>query len=231
MNKSLCQNCFDADESIFKNLPADAVEFLKQNHTCISYKKTEIIFKQGDKPSGLVCLANGKVKIYKEGIGGREHIIRLTKTFHFIGFRALFANEHYKASAVALEDSVICIISKEALYKVLEENALLAIKFIHLLATELGSSNLKTITLTQKHVRGRLAEAIIQLIDIYGINKTTKAINVQLPREDLAQLSSMTASNAIRTLASFVNEGIISLEGKNIIVHDLEGLNKISEQG
>ena len=58
-------------------------------------------------------MSNGKVKVYKEGIGGRDQIIRMAKPVGFIGYRALFAGERHKATAVAIEDSTICIIEKE----------------------------------------------------------------------------------------------------------------------
>jgi CRP-like cAMP-binding protein len=226
-----CHNIIDSKMSVFNVLTPEQKEILKNNSTCTKYKKNEIIYKEGDKPTGLICLSNGKVKIFKEGVGGREQIVRMAKPVGFIGYRALFAEENYLASAVAIEDCIICTIEKNALSRLLAENAELSMNIIKSLASELGFSNTRTVTLTQKHIRGRLAESLIFLKDTYGFEEDGETIKVYLSREDIANLSNMTTSNAIRTLSAFASEEIISLEGRKIQIKDMKGLERISELG
>lgn len=223
--------CIVNKHSIFSVLEPEEINILKSHHTCRLYKKGEIIFNEGEKPIGLTVLSEGQVKVFKEGVGGREQITRLAKPVGFIGYRALFAEESHIASAVAIEDSYICIISKDGIYKLIRSNNKLAILIIKTLATELGLSNNRTITLTQKHIRGRLAESLLFLIDTYGLEQDNKTINIYLSREDIANLSSMTTSNAIRTLSAFAHEGAISLNGRRIKVEHIELLRKISRLG
>ena len=42
-------------------------------------KLFEYLFKEGEKPRGLICLASGKVKVFKEGVGGRKQILKMVK--------------------------------------------------------------------------------------------------------------------------------------------------------
>jgi len=111
-------NIIDNQMSVFSVLNVEEKDLLKRNSTCTHFKKGDIIYKEGDKPTGLICLSKGKVKIFKEGVGGREQIVRMAKPVGFIGYRALFAEQYYIASAEAIEDSVICTIEKDSLYKV-----------------------------------------------------------------------------------------------------------------
>ncbi len=217
--------------SIFTLLTADERQTLFQTLSCSQFKKGDMIYKEGDKPAGLLCLASGKVKIFKEGVGGREQIVRMVKPNGFIGYRALFASENYNGSAVALEDSTICIIEKDSLYKVLKSNNDLAISIIRKMATELGFSNTRTVSLTQKHIRGRLAESLLFLKDTYGFEDDNMTIKVYLSREDIANLSNMTTSNAIRTLSTFASEKVIDIDGRKIKILDLKKLERISELG
>ena len=226
-----CHNIIDNQMSVFSVLSKDEKEQLKKNSTCTYYKKGDIIYKEGDKPNGLICLSKGKVKIFKEGVGGREQIVRMAKPVGFIGYRALFAEQNYLASAEAIEDSVICTIEKETLYKVLRSNSDLSFNIIRSLASELGFSNNRTVTLTQKHIRGRLAESLLFLKDTYGFEEVVSTIKVYLSREDIANLSNMTTSNAIRTLSTFASEKIIALDGRKIKILDLRTLEKVSELG
>ena len=133
-------DCIDNPKSVFTVLTPKEKEFLKQNYTCAFYKKGEIIFKEGDKPMGLMILAEGKVKIFKEGVGGREQIVRMAKPVGFIGYRALFAEENHTATAVAIEDCVSCIIDKDSVFRVMRSNAELSISVIQSFASELGLS-------------------------------------------------------------------------------------------
>jgi len=56
-------------------------------------------------------------------------------------------------------------------------------------------------------------------------------INVYLSREDIANLSNMTTSNAIRTLSTFASEGVISIDGRKIKILDKVRLDRVSKLG
>ncbi len=227
----ICEDCIDNKMSIFSVLTAEEKETLIKSHTSQSFNKGDIIFKEGDKPSGLSWLSEGKVKIFKEGVGGREQIVRMAKPVGFIGYRALFAEENHTCTAVAIEDSMICTIERDIIHKLMRTNAELSLCIIKAFATELGFSNNRTVTLTQKHIRGRLAESLIFLKDTYGFENDGMTIKIYLSREDIANLSNMTTSNAIRTLSSFAGEGVIGIDGRKIRVQDLQKLERISELG
>ena len=230
-NDIACDYFLNNPTSIFYPLSEEEKKELFNNHVCTVYKKGEIIFKEGDKPTGLICLSSGKVKIFKEGVGGREQIVRMSSPLGFIGYRALFAEQNYSGSAVALEDSVVCILEKEALYKVMRSNADLTMRMMKKMANELGISNTRTVSLTQKHIRGRLAESLLLLVDTYGLEEDGKTIRAYLSREDLANLSNMTTSNAIRTLSTFASENLISIDGRKIGILDMKKLERVSDMG
>ena len=225
------QYCIESPGSIFKSLKTTEREVIVRNHSYAHYRKGEIIFKEGEKPPGLISLAAGKVKIFKEGVGGREQILRMAKPAGLLGFRALFAGSVYSASAIAIEDSTICIIEKDAFFNLVKESPELSLRIIQMLSDELGFSNNRTVSLTQKHIRGRLAESLLVLRDPYGFETDGKTIRAYLSREDIANLSNMTTSNAIRTLSTFAAENVISIDGRKIKILDPPKLNRISSLG
>jgi CRP/FNR family transcriptional regulator, polysaccharide utilization system transcription regulator len=226
-----CRSIFENSKSVFSVLNETEKGLLKKGITCLIYEKGEVIFTEGDKPTGLIILDEGKVKIFKEGVGGREQIIRLARPVGFIGYRAFFAEENHNATAVAIEDSITCCVNRELMMNLLRTNIDLSLSIIKSFASELGMSYSRTVTLTQKHIRGRLAESLIFLKDTYGFERDNTTIKIYLSREDIANLSNMTTSNAIRTLSSFASEGLLSLDGKKIRIVDLNKLQKVSEMG
>lgn len=204
---------------------------LTQNFTIQKYKKNETIYCEGETPTHLMCLLTGKVKIYKDGVGGRSQIIRVIKRHEYFAYRAYFAEEDYVTAAAAFEPCTICLIPMPTIISLIQENAELAMFFIRQLSIDLGISDERTVSLTQKHIRGRLAESLLFLKDTYGVEEDQCTLSIYLSREDLANLSNMTTSNAIRTLSNFAAEKLIIIDGRKIKLIEEDKLKKISKIG
>ena len=206
-------------------------DYLMDNSIVQHYKKNELIHAEGDVPTHMMILVKGKVKIYKEGVGGRCQIIRMIRPVDYFGYRAIFAESTYNTNASAFESSSVYLIPKEVILSLLQSNALLSFFFIKKLSLDLGLSDARTVNLTQKHIRGRLAESLLLLKANHGLEEDGATISIYLSREDIANLSNMTTSNAIRTLSNFDNEKVISVDGRRIKIIDEEKLKKISKLG
>ena len=223
--------CLEGSSSIFKGLNKKDKETLVTQHRLTIAKKGQFLFKEGDKPHGLICLASGKAKVFKDGVGGRGQILKMVRQQGFIGYKSLFSDHPWAFSAIAIEDSAICIFDKTSLIRILKKNPDLSLKFMKLIAEELWISNNRTVSLTQKHIRGRLAESLLILRDTYGFEADGRTIRIAMSREDIANLSNMTTSNAIRTLSNLASDGIIEIAGRRISIIDGNQLEHISELG
>jgi len=201
------------------------------NAQILEFKKNEVIYCEEETPKDLMCLLKGKVKIYKSGVGGRNQIIRMIRPVQNFGYRAFFAREAYVTAATAFEPATVCFIPMEIIERHIISNPQLAMYFIKELSVDLGIADERVVNLTQKHIRGRLAESLVFLLENYGLDEDGATISIYLSREDLASLSNMTTSNAIRTLSNFVDEHIIALDGRKIKIIDEERLRKISKIG
>lgn len=221
----------DYINDMWATLTVEQREFLSNNFTLQNYKKNETIYCEGESPTHLMCLLTGKVKIYKDGVGGRSQIIRMIKPVEYFGYRAYFAKEEYVTAAAAVEPSIICLIPMSAVMTLVTQNSDVAIFFIRQLSIDLGIADERTVSLTQKHIRGRLAESLLFLMESYGLEEDGSTLSIYLSREDLANLSNMTTSNAIRTLSNFANERLITIDGRKIKIIDEEKLRKISKIG
>jgi CRP-like cAMP-binding protein len=226
-----CRESFEQNGSILALLKDEEKQLLRSTISCIAYEGGEVIFSEGDHCVGLLLMLKGKVKIFKEGIGGREQIVRLARPVGFVGYRSFLAEEPHTTSAIALEPTIICIISRDIFVKIIQSNHALTLALFKAFATELGLTYNRTITLTQKHIRGRLAESLIFIRDTYGVEEDGATLLVSMTREELANLSNMTTSNAIRTLSSFAAEGLVAIEGRKIKILDYDRLLRVSEMG
>ncbi len=206
---------------IWQLLSGEEKRLIADNFTIHHYKKNQVVYAEKDEPEFLWCL-----------IEGRCQIIRLIKPVEYFGYRAYFAGEHYVSSAATLETSTLATIPMSIVESLIMNNNKLAMFFIHELSRNLGSSDTKIVNLTQKHIRGRLAEALIVLLDNYGVEEDDNmTLKIYLGREDLANLSNMTTSNAIRTLTQFVKDHLIVVDGRKIKILNEPQLRKISKYG
>lgn len=206
-------------------------KLLADNVRIVSFKKNDYIYRDGEPPREVMCLIAGKVKVYKDGVNGRSQIIRAIKAVDFFGYRAFFAGEEYKTSAMAIDNCVVAFLPIQLVIKFVHENNAVSMFFIRHLAKLLGTADERTVSLTQKHIRGRLAETLLFLKDSYGVEEDGYTLSIYLSREDIASMSNMTTSNAIRTLSSFAVENMIAIDGRKIRIMQDEELRKVSKLG
>ncbi len=226
-----CANCLVRKLSLFDCIGEDKLTKLNSNRTMTAYKAGEYIYKQGMKPAGLHCLASGKVKITMDSVSGTEQIISLKKPVDFLGFSDLMGEEVHCSAAIAMEDSQVCLIPLDDFRWLVESDIQLSLKIVKYLAQELTIADQRTANLTQKHMRARLADTLLYILDVYGMEEKSDVLDLDLKRSDLAGLSNMSTANAIRTLSEFVKSNLVDVDGRRIAVKDLKGLQNISLQG
>ncbi len=232
MIKSALEKVINEDMAeIWSLLSQEEKRAVAENLVIHTFKKNQLIYAEGDDPEYLWVLFKGKVKKTKEGVGGRVQILRLIRPVQYFGYRAYFAEQPYISSATAIEPSMIGAVPLSLVRQLIQNNINLAWFFIKELSHNLGGSDTRIVNLTQKHIRGRLAEAIIVLLDNYGYEEDNSTLKIYMAREDLANLSNMTTSNAIRTLSTFVNEKILVVDGRRIKIVNEPMLRKISKFG
>lgn len=226
-----CSGCLHRRQSLFGVLTAAELATLEKSRYRISYREGEVIFKEDTKPSGLLCLQSGKVKVVRRGIDGNDQIVALKKPGDFLGFKALVQESRYSATAYALEDCSVCIVDRKEVLAVIHQSPRLPMEIIRALAHETDEANDRLLRLTKKHMRARLADSLFWVLDTYGMLPDQVTLNVSLKRADLAALANMTTANAIRILSSFVKEKLIETDRRHIRIIDRKGLEEVSELG
>jgi len=223
-----CSSCKARINSVFGELSEDELEYWHSTKGSNFYRKGQVIFYEGNYPSGLYCIHDGKVKLYKIGQEGKEQIIRLAKAGDILGYRALISGDEYIASASTLEDSRVCFIPKDTIFDLFKKNMDFSLYLVKLLSQDLEHVENRMVNLAQKPVRERLAEALLILKETYGMEKGNNTyINIALSREDLANIVGTATETVIRLLAEFKNEKLIATKGKKIEILNLNRLIKV----
>ena len=220
---------------IWDVLTDDEKEWISEQAEIVNYEKNELIHSEGDMAGDMWMLISGRVRIYKEGIGQRAQIIRLLKPYDMFGYRAVIGEDRFTSCASAFEPCTTYRVPASVFLTLLRQNSDFCYQVLVAMARDLASDvykrQLQTINLTQKHIRGRLAESLLTLKNNYGLDEDGCTLSMYMSREDLANMSNMTTSNAIRTLSQFAQEGLISVDGRKIKLLNEEEVKKISRLG
>jgi CRP-like cAMP-binding protein len=213
-----CADCQSRLDNVFCTLTDQQLTELSIEKTCNFFKKGQLVFFEGNRPTGLYCVNKGKIKIYQIGIEGKEQIIRLAKDGDIVGYRSLISGETYTASAAVIEDATICFLPRKTFFDLLQTNSELSTRMMKLLSHDLKAAEKRITGLAQKPVRERMAETVLMLKEFYGVDKDNITIKANLSREDIANIVGTATETAIRILSEFRNEKMLDLVGKKIKV-------------
>ena len=220
-----CPSCLSKSLSFFSNLDKFDLINLSHNKTCNFYKKGHMVFYEGRIPTGVYCLEQGRVKLYRVGLDGKEQIVRLSAPGSLLGIRSLLSNERYTLSAATLEDSVICFINKSFFFHLKEKYPKLNSEIVGYLCNKLKEAEDQIISIAQKPVRERLAESLLILNRVFTPNGQSEIKHkISLPREDLANIVGTATETVIRLLHDFKDEKLVSIKGRSITLIDIRGL-------
>jgi len=213
-----CSNCNHKKNnlSIFCSLDKNELTAISEHKRNMCFKKGQAIFSEGNQPHGIYCIYKGKVKIHKMGDEGKDQIVRLAKPSNIVGYRSIFNNDTYYASATAIEDTEVCFISKQYVTDLIKNNNGFAFSMMSILSDDLKRAEEKITHMAQKHVRERIAEALLLLNEAYGFKLDGITIDSSLTRREIANIAGTTTETSIRILSDFDKENLIKLNGKDI---------------
>jgi CRP-like cAMP-binding protein len=216
-------------QSILAGLPEEEVTLLEAHQSEQVYSKGEVIFREGAYPSGIFYIKKGKAKKYKVTGEGGEQIIYVANTGELMGYHAVLEGDRYPDSAAALEESSIIFIPREDFLDVLQRSPLLSQRLLKTLSHEFAVMVNSLTLFTQRSVRERLALQLVVLREKYKEDfKAGMFVEINMSREDLANLVGTTRENIVRILGEFKENGILETKGRKIIVRDVIALIKIA---
>jgi len=222
-----CSSCKDKAE-IFSCLCQTELDQIDEKRIEVHFKAGELIFKQGTPNMHFLCLTQGKVKTYIEGYNDKNLILSIVKPVEYILGPGIYADQMHHFSAMAIEDSVACLVDLVTFKNLIRNNPDFAEDFLRKVSLQSIYSYELFISLTQKQMPGRIADVLIYLKEkVYEINP----FHTTLSRQDLADMSGMSKESAIRILREFKDEGIIQVNGNDFEIINYDNLVKISQTG
>jgi CRP/FNR family transcriptional regulator len=208
------KSCFLCRQCLPEWLPA-----IQAHRKTLTFKKGELIFREGEPVRGIYFVYSGTVKVHKKWGTEKELIIRFARQGEIFGHRGLGQEAIYPISATALEPLNACFIDLEFFRASLKVNQDFMYGLLIFFADELQESERKMRNLAHMQVKGRVAQALITLQEKFG--RTQEGfIQMTLSRQDLASLVGATYETVFRIINELAEEELITLSGKNIAIND-----------
>jgi CRP-like cAMP-binding protein len=218
------KTCFMCQLSLKEWHPA--IETHKKNFIA---KKGEVIFSEGEEVKGVYFVTSGNVKIHKKW-GDKELILRFANDGAIFGHRGITSKlDAYPISATALETTHFCVVDIEFFKATLKVNHDFAYGMLMFYADELHSSEKKMRNLALMSVKGRLAVAILELKEQFGLDENG-FLAVELSRQDLAAYTGATYETVFRTMNELLSEQLIKVKGKALGIFNEPGLIELSRK-
>lgn len=193
----------------------DIIKDLTADRNINKFKKKQIIFSEGNRPSKLFYVLSGKVKTIKTNEDGKQLVVGLFKEGDFLGHTALLQDCSYQETAEAMEDTSLAIIPREDFDSMIHDNPEILKQFARLMAKNIAEIEEHLLGLAYNSLRKKVADALITLFRKY---RKTEDPNfaIDISRENLAAVAGTATESLIRTLSDFKSEHLIDIKEGHI---------------
>lgn len=214
-----CQACRNRGKADLCNLDGNAEAEFQKIRRALLYRRGQFVFYEGHAALGLYVLCSGRVKLTRSTAGGRRRLVGIVDPGMLIEKHTFQDGALHEVTCEALELSQVCVIDRSGYLALLGENGDLAVKMVKLLSREMCVFMDEMDQFAFASSRERLARLLLELAERYGEQTGSGyRINLQLKREELAQMAAMTVETTVRILKDFQASELIGIKGREIIL-------------
>lgn len=188
-----------------------------------------MLFSEGEPCQGLHIIARGKVRIFKTSVSGREQVLAVNVAGESIAELPVFDGGPYPASVVAIDDTEIAFISRRDFQAYCLEHPEVALKVLSVVGARLRRLVGIIEELSFTTIRQRLISVLVKFAQTG--KASPRGVEFQLPatHQELANQLGTVRELISRNLMRLQAEGLLDVDGRQIVVKDLKGLSALLE--
>ena len=213
---------------LFKGLPDDQLDAIRQIAVEKHYNKGQTIFTEGDETTGLFVVVDGRIKIYKVSSEGKEQILHIFEAGQSFGEVTVFTGQQLPANAQTLAKSRLLLFPRSAFVGLVTANPSLALNLLAIMSKKLRQFAAQIENLSLKEIPARLASYLIYLAEEQGSGDT---VTLNVSKGQLASLLGTIPETLSRIFAKLSGQNLIRVEGPKITLLDLQGIEDLAEHG
>jgi CRP/FNR family transcriptional regulator len=214
---------------LFAGFDDSALENIVSASSLKKITKGEMIFYEKDPASAFFIVGDGKIKVFKLSSEGKEQILMIAKPGETFAEAALFGEGYFPASAQAMEDSLLLVVHRDQFVSLVKQNPNIALSLIARLSELLHKLNRLVEELSLTDITTRLAHYFINIIEEKKLSGETIVIQLAEKKTILASQLGTIPETLSRSLAKLSKENIITVDGGNIKINDIDRLYSVVE--
>ncbi len=197
-------------------IPADLLQ--KYGARKMTFLKYAFIFREGEVARYYYQIELGEVKMCNYSENGKEFIQRIFSTGRCFGEPPLFGDFNYPSNAIAITDSAIWQLPKEAFHKLIKDHPDVHFSITASISARLHYKAIMAQEISHEDPRHRILRLLNYLkTDIYNLRQKF-SYKVELTRQQIADLTGLRVETAIRAIKKLEKEGHIKIERRKILI-------------
>jgi len=211
---------------LFKGLDADELAQLAAVSELRQYTKDDMLFHEGTEGNGFYVVVQGRIKVFKLSFEGREQILHIFGPGDPLGEVPVFAGETFPANAQALSDSVLYFFPRAKLLHLYRDSPSLAMNMLAILSRRLREFTVLIENLSLKEIPQRLAT---YLVHQQAQRPISHRVTLEVSKGVLSNILGTSQETLSRALGKLSQDGLISVQGKEIVLQDLDRLQELAD--
>jgi CRP/FNR family transcriptional regulator len=193
------------------------------------YHRGEAVFAEGDPPEHFCTVVTGRVKVFKMTPAGKDVILEIFCAGDPLGAVAAYDGHPFPASAVAIEDSRVLLVPRQAFFTLLEQHPTLVRGLLSGLTHRLAELAIRLAELSGGRVEPRFARLFLKLAKEQGRpERGGTFVPVALSRQELADMTGTTVETSIRIMSRWGKHRVVVTEKDGFLVLDAAELETLA---
>ncbi len=222
LTKTLREVCF------LKTLAPKEITQLLTIARLMRYKNGDLVFKRKDIGNNFFIVKSGRIKIFTTVGPQKKKTFAYLKKGDFFGEMSLLGGKVRSASAQAVEESELLVISRHNFRELILQNPDFTLKLLHTLVYRLNKCDKELESMIFHNILGRLADSLIDLSGDKRPKNVSKNVTMAIDQNELAEYMGTTRVPVCRAINTLKRSGVIDYKRGKLTVLDMEKLRAIS---
>ena len=210
--------------TVFQDLSPREMDELNRITTMSAVPKGRVFYRPEEPGEVLFILKEGRVQLYRISPEGKKLVITTLGPHTLFGEMALLGAKLHNTFAEAIEDCLICVMSRTDLERLILGKPQVALRILDITGKRLREAEERLENMAFKGIPARLASLLLRL----GEEQSSETIT-GLTHQDLAESVGTYRETATQVLNDLKSEGFIEIGRKRIVIQDREGLEAVAE--
>lgn len=208
---------------IFQDLSEDEIAEIDRTTTLTTARRGRIFYMPEDTSEVLFLLRQGRVQLYRISAEGKKLVIGTIGPGAVFGEMTLIGQGMHNSFAEALEDCVLCVMSREQVERLLAAKPRVALRIFEALGRRLKDAEARLEEIGFRGIPARLASLLLQVADEQGGDTI-----VGFTHQDLSERIGTYRETTTQTLNGFRSQGLVEIGRKRIVLLDRDGLRRLA---